>query len=115
MLPAMCSQVTVHLKGKTECFECEPKPVPKSYPICTLRNTPDKPIHCIVWAKELLFQQLFGKPDAVTDIDERQAKEQGEDGAEGKQGDSQAEVSTPLGQRPASFVLKRVLGCEVSS
>mmetsp|Transcript_5833 Transcript_5833/g.8606 ORF Transcript_5833/g.8606 Transcript_5833/m.8606 type:complete len:423 (-) Transcript_5833:1837-3105(-) len=26
----------------------------KVYPICTIRSTPDKPVHCIVWAKELL-------------------------------------------------------------
>lgn len=56
-------QVTVHLKGETECFECTPKPVPKSFPICTLRNTPDKPIHCIVWAKDLLFGRMFGKAE----------------------------------------------------
>ena len=54
-------QVTVHLKGQTECFECRPKATPKSFPVCTIRNTPDKPIHCVVWAKELLFQRLFGK------------------------------------------------------
>ena len=54
-------QVTVHLKGRTECYECRSKPPPKSFPVCTIRNTPDKPIHCIVWAKELLFQRLFGR------------------------------------------------------
>ena len=32
-------QCTVHLKGRTECFECTPKVAPKSFPICTLRNT----------------------------------------------------------------------------
>ena len=53
-------QVTVHRGGETECFECQPKPVPKKYPVCTIRNTPDKPIHCIVWAKDLLFPRLFG-------------------------------------------------------
>ena len=31
----------------------------KVYPICTIRSTPDKPVHCIVWAKEL-FKLLFG-------------------------------------------------------
>jgi len=60
------TQVTVHLKGTTECYECTSKPVPKSYPICTLRNTPDKPIHCIVWAKDLLFNRLFGAQDQAT-------------------------------------------------
>ena len=57
----MSAQVSVHLRGKTECFECQPKQAPKTYPVCTIRNTPDKPIHCIVWAKDLLFQRLFGR------------------------------------------------------
>jgi hypothetical protein len=35
-------QVTVHVKGKTECYECQPKPVPKSYPVCTITSTPSK-------------------------------------------------------------------------
>jgi ubiquitin-like 1-activating enzyme E1 B len=62
-LPGAWLQVTVHVKGQSECFECAAKPTPKTYPICTLRNTPDKPIHCIVWAKDLLFARLFGKPE----------------------------------------------------
>lgn len=37
--------------------------------VCTLRNTPDKPIHCIVWAKEMLFPLLFGAPEA-SDLNE---------------------------------------------
>jgi hypothetical protein len=62
---ALSWQVSVHVKDTTECYECHPRGsgAPKSYPICTLRNTPDKPIHCIVWAKELLFPRLFGKVD----------------------------------------------------
>jgi hypothetical protein len=60
-----CPQVSVHIKGTTECYECHPPPSgQKTYPICTLRNTPDKPIHCVVWAKELLFPRLFGKVEA---------------------------------------------------
>jgi ubiquitin-like 1-activating enzyme E1 B len=47
------------IKGHTACYECFPKPTQKVYPICTIRSTPDKPIHCIVWAKEL-FKLLFG-------------------------------------------------------
>ena len=42
------------------CYECNPPQPPKSYPICTIRNHPDKPVHCIAWAKELLFKKLFG-------------------------------------------------------
>lgn len=33
--------------------------------VCTIRNTPDKPIHCVVWAKDLLFPRLFGRCAAV--------------------------------------------------
>ncbi|KAJ2882297.1 E1 ubiquitin-activating protein uba2 [Coemansia aciculifera] len=55
-------QVTVIKGGETECFECHPKPVErKTFPICTIRSTPSAPIHCIVWAKNYLFAQLFGE------------------------------------------------------
>jgi len=36
------AQVSVHIRGETMCFECEAKPTPKTYPVCTIRNTPDK-------------------------------------------------------------------------
>jgi len=52
-------QVEFIKKGMTQCYECLPKPEPKSYPMCTIRNTPKEPIHCIIWAK-YLFSQLFG-------------------------------------------------------
>ena len=48
-------QVMPIFKGVTACYECTPKPAPKTYPICTIRSTPDKPVHCIVWAKGMLF------------------------------------------------------------
>ncbi|KAJ1722599.1 E1 ubiquitin-activating protein uba2, partial [Coemansia biformis] len=55
-------QVTVISGGKTECFECQPKAAErKTYPVCTIRSTPTAPIHCIVWAKDYLFAQLFGE------------------------------------------------------
>lgn len=60
-------QVTVIHKGKTECYECQPKPHQKSFPGCTIRNTPSEPIHCIVWAKHL-FNQLFGEADADEEV-----------------------------------------------
>jgi ubiquitin-like 1-activating enzyme E1 B len=52
-------QVVPIRKGETECYECSAKPTQKVYPICTIRSTPDKPVHCIVWAKEL-YKLLFG-------------------------------------------------------
>ncbi|CAN6439426.1 unnamed protein product [Victoria cruziana] len=61
-------QVTVHVKGKTECYECQPKPTPKSYPVCTITSTPSKFVHCIVWAKDLLFAKLFGDKNQDNDL-----------------------------------------------
>merc|ERR1719445_2685133 len=55
-------QVTLHKKNETECFDCTPHPTPKTYAVCTLRDTPDKPVHCIHWAK-LLYAVLFGPHD----------------------------------------------------
>jgi ubiquitin-like 1-activating enzyme E1 B len=60
-------QVTVIRKGITECYECQPKPHQKTFPGCTIRNTPSEPIHCIVWAKHL-FNQLFGEDDPDQDV-----------------------------------------------
>nr|XP_019701324.1 SUMO-activating enzyme subunit 2 isoform X2 [Elaeis guineensis] len=61
-------QVTVHVKGKTECYECQPKPTPKTYPVCTITSTPSKFVHCIVWAKDLLFAKLFGDKNQENDL-----------------------------------------------
>ena len=69
-------QVTTHVKDQTACFECVAKPTPKSHPICTLRDTPDKPIHCVVFSTDLLFPRLFSAdPNAKSDLDEDDAVE----------------------------------------
>ncbi|KAF5396563.1 SUMO-activating enzyme subunit 2 [Paragonimus heterotremus] len=48
---------------RTGCYECQPRGSgQRTYPACTIRNTPSEPIHCVVWAK-YLFNQLFGEPD----------------------------------------------------
>ncbi|XP_055949998.1 SUMO-activating enzyme subunit 2-like [Argiope bruennichi] len=60
-------QVTVYKKKITECFECLPRKPQKTYPGCTIRNTPSEPVHCIVWAKHL-FNQLFGETDADEEV-----------------------------------------------
>ncbi|KAJ2905386.1 E1 ubiquitin-activating protein uba2 [Coemansia aciculifera] len=70
-------QVTVIVGGVTECFECHPKPVErKTYPICTIRSTPSAPIHCIVWAKNYLFAQLFGESGESEDMSSAEAEEE---------------------------------------
>ena len=53
-------QVQVIIKGKTECYDCNVKETPKSFPVCTIRSTPSQPIHCIVWGKSYLFTEVYG-------------------------------------------------------
>ncbi|KAK8026130.1 hypothetical protein PG990_003953 [Apiospora arundinis] len=53
-------QVQVIKKGVTACYDCTTKDVPKSFPVCTIRSTPSQPIHCIVWAKSYLLNEVFG-------------------------------------------------------
>lgn len=61
-------QTTIHIAGLTKCYECEPKKSnTKTYPVCTIRSTPSAPIHCIVWARNYLLQQLFGSPQDIED------------------------------------------------
>lgn len=39
---------------KSCCYECQPREKDKrTYPTCTIRNTPSEPVHCVVWAKFL--------------------------------------------------------------
>ncbi|KAL3479312.1 hypothetical protein BJX99DRAFT_222364 [Aspergillus californicus] len=60
-------QVQVIKKNKTECYDCNPKELPKTYPVCTIRSTPSQPIHCIVWAKSYLLPELFGSSETDTE------------------------------------------------
>ena len=53
-------QVQVIKKGVTACYDCAAKEVPKSFPVCTIRSTPSQPIHCIVWGKSYLLNEIFG-------------------------------------------------------
>jgi ubiquitin-like 1-activating enzyme E1 B len=53
-------QVQVIKRGTTECYDCNEKETPKTFPVCTIRSTPSQAIHCIVWAKSYLFAEIFG-------------------------------------------------------
>ncbi|KAH7323317.1 hypothetical protein B0J17DRAFT_682908 [Rhizoctonia solani] len=64
---------TLHSPSQTECFECVAKPVPKSFPVCTIRSTPSTAIHCIVWAKSYLLPQLFGEEEDEGELDKAAA------------------------------------------
>ncbi|KAK5083459.1 E1 ubiquitin-activating protein uba2 [Lithohypha guttulata] len=57
--------VQVIKRGKTACYDCKEKQVPKSFAICTIRSTPSQPIHTIVWAKSYLLPELFGVSEAA--------------------------------------------------
>lgn len=45
-----------------ECYDCTTRPQTKSYAVCTIRSTPEKPVHCVVWAK-FLYELIFGPDD----------------------------------------------------
>ncbi|GAC97279.1 hypothetical protein PHSY_004864 [Pseudozyma hubeiensis SY62] len=68
--------------GLTECYDCQPKETPKTFPVCTIRSTPSTPIHCIVWAKSWLFTQLFGADDETEEDELDKAVADGEDAQE---------------------------------
>ncbi|KAL2011026.1 hypothetical protein VTN00DRAFT_3744 [Thermoascus crustaceus] len=73
-------QVQVIKKGQSECYDCNPKPVPKTFPVCTIRSTPSQPIHCIVWAKSYLLPELFGtSEDDTEDFDHSDDAENAEE------------------------------------
>jgi len=80
-------QVELIQRGVSQCYECTPKTAQKTYPGCTIRNTPSEPIHCIVWAKHL-FNQLFGEENADENVspdtaDPEAAGDAGQDALEG--------------------------------
>uniref|UniRef100_A0A8R1TWR5 SUMO-activating enzyme subunit n=1 Tax=Onchocerca volvulus TaxID=6282 RepID=A0A8R1TWR5_ONCVO len=76
----LAARVRPIIRDYTECYECNPKTVQKTYPGCTIRNTPSEHIHCIVWAKHL-FNQLFGEPDDEDEVSPDFTDEENLDGA----------------------------------
>jgi molybdopterin/thiamine biosynthesis adenylyltransferase len=54
-------QAMMLLKNSTRCYDCHTRQAPKTFQVCTIRTTPEKPIHCLIWAKNL-FNLLFGPP-----------------------------------------------------
>ncbi|WFC99286.1 E1 ubiquitin-activating enzyme [Malassezia yamatoensis] len=68
--------------GHTECYDCTEHPTPTTFPVCTIRSTPSTPMHCIVWAKNWLFPQLFGEDDESADAELEEAAKAGENSAE---------------------------------
>ncbi|CAD2114182.1 SUMO-activating enzyme subunit 2, putative [Plasmodium vinckei] len=61
-------QVYPIFSNETKCYNCEEKPKNKTYAICTIRQTPSLPEHCVAWGK-LIFETFFCKNDNETLID----------------------------------------------
>ncbi|KAF7356767.1 Uba2 [Mycena venus] len=98
-------QVQPLIKDKTECFDCIPKPTPKTFPVCTIRSTPSQPIHCIVWSKSYLMGQLFGEDeDAVGELDEAE-----------KQGENAQEIATLRREAQAFHAVRQALRTSTAS
>jgi ubiquitin-like 1-activating enzyme E1 B len=62
-------QVQVIKKGVTACYDCTARPVPRTFPVCTIRSTPSQPIHCIVWGKSYLLNEMFGASEDESAFD----------------------------------------------
>ncbi|RCI14270.1 hypothetical protein L249_6154 [Ophiocordyceps polyrhachis-furcata BCC 54312] len=62
-------QVQMIKKGVTACYDCSPKDTPKSFPVCTIRSTPSQPIHCIVWGKSYLLNEIFAASEDASAFD----------------------------------------------
>ena len=78
-------QVRAIMKGQTQCYECNPPKKEVTYPVCTIRNHPEKPVHCIAWAKDLLFPKLFGGEETdLVDASEGQTGNEDATPCEGK-------------------------------
>ncbi|PHJ25548.1 ubiquitin activating enzyme [Cystoisospora suis] len=54
-------QVMPIMKDHTLCYDCEAKPRDNTqrYPVCTVRQKPERPEHCIAWSK-MIYELLFG-------------------------------------------------------
>ncbi|PWN21793.1 hypothetical protein BCV69DRAFT_246849 [Microstroma glucosiphilum] len=75
-------QVQPILKGVMACYDCTEKQTQKTFPVCTIRSTPTTPIHCVVWAKTWLFNQLFGEDDETEGAELDKAEADGGNSAE---------------------------------
>ncbi|VEL06945.1 unnamed protein product [Protopolystoma xenopodis] len=55
----------------TECYECRNRGTgQRTYPTCTIRNTPSEPIHCVVWANQLFGEREIDDEDISPDTED---------------------------------------------
>ena len=77
------------------------------YPICTIRSTPDKPVHCIVWAKEL-FKLILGPPAESMLFESAIGGEKGEEDVNDRNSSSQSNGSPSVDYSATSEYMKYV-------
>lgn len=95
-----------------ECYDCIDHPAPKSYAVCTIRSTPEKPVHCVVWAK-FLFDLMFGPPDAdnvLSDLDGNTATNPDTSGILDTAGTDAAIAATDVASDVATAAIDAVTG-----
>lgn len=66
----------------SECYDCREQPIVKSFPVCTIRLTPEKPEHCIAWAR-FLYELIFFEPDTINSTATSDATSQSATGSGG--------------------------------
>lgn len=42
-----------------DCHNCVPAKSEESFAVCTIRNSPERPVHCVAYAKSL-YDGIFG-------------------------------------------------------
>lgn len=93
-------QVQVIKKNVTACYDCVEKEVPKSFPVCTIRSTPSQPIHCIVWGKSYLLNEIFGLSEDESAFDSSTDK------------DNEGEIEELKKEAAALKVIRQAVGTE---
>jgi NEDD8-activating enzyme E1 len=65
-------QARVIIPFKTGCFECSMASIPKQtgFPMCTIRETPRLPEHCIQFAYVISWEEAFGQKPVDKDSPE---------------------------------------------
>lgn len=80
-------QVQPILRGRTECYDCRPKPPDqKTFAVCTIHARPTTMVHCVHYSKEL-YSALFGQQAAeaaAVDPANREEEERVREAAQGE-------------------------------
>lgn len=97
----------------SECFECQAKATPKTFPVCTIRSTPSQPVHCITWAKEFLFHQLFDEIESNEAVNENNLQNETDNKQEieniMKETNEINELRTSIKNDSSSIFIKRLI------